>query len=30
MAIDGELVRMAPPLHFEIWPKALTVLAPTT
>lgn len=30
MAIDGELVRMAPPLHFEIWPKALTVLAPRT
>lgn len=28
MALDGELVRMAPPLHFEIWPKALTVLAP--
>jgi diacylglycerol kinase family enzyme len=30
MAIDGELVRMAPPLHFEIWPRALTVLAPKT
>jgi diacylglycerol kinase family enzyme len=28
MAIDGELVRMAPPLHFQIWPRALTVLAP--
>jgi diacylglycerol kinase family enzyme len=28
IAIDGELVRMAPPLHFEIWPRALTVLAP--
>ncbi|TVS19106.1 MAG: sphingosine kinase [Planctomycetaceae bacterium] len=30
MAIDGELVRMAPPLHFEIWPQALTVLTPNT
>ena len=30
MAIDGELVRMTPPLHFEIWPQALTVLAPNT
>jgi diacylglycerol kinase family enzyme len=30
MAIDGELVRMTPPLHFETWPKALTVLAPKT
>jgi diacylglycerol kinase family enzyme len=29
VAIDGEILRMATPLHYEIRPKALRVLVPT-
>lgn len=28
VAIDGEVVRMAPPYHYRIWPGALRVIAP--
>jgi diacylglycerol kinase family enzyme len=29
VALDGEVVRLPPPLHYEVRPQALTVLAPT-
>ena len=28
MAVDGEIVRSPTPLHYEIWPQALSVLTP--
>jgi diacylglycerol kinase family enzyme len=28
VAVDGEVVRLAPPLHYEIWPGALRVFVP--
>jgi diacylglycerol kinase family enzyme len=28
VAIDGEVVRMAPPYHYRIWPQALRVFVP--
>jgi diacylglycerol kinase family enzyme len=28
VAIDGEVVRLAPPYHYRIWPKALRVIVP--
>ena len=28
VALDGEVVRMTPPLDYQIWPKALKVIAP--
>jgi diacylglycerol kinase family enzyme len=28
VAIDGEVVRMAPPYHYRIWPQALRVIVP--
>jgi YegS/Rv2252/BmrU family lipid kinase len=28
VALDGEVVRLTPPLHYEIWPEALRVFVP--
>jgi diacylglycerol kinase family enzyme len=29
VAVDGEVLRLAPPLHYQIWPGALRVFAPS-
>jgi diacylglycerol kinase family enzyme len=28
VALDGEVVKLSPPLHYRIWPKALSVYVP--
>jgi diacylglycerol kinase family enzyme len=28
IAVDGEVIEMAPPLHYRVWPRALPVITP--